>query len=74
MLQFNALYRGKDSGLQSEPEDSGGKFLYISPGISYTVARGVQLYGFVQKPIYQYINGVQLAADWSAVIGISVRF
>jgi hypothetical protein len=25
-------------------------------------------------PVYQYVNGVQLTADWAAVAGLSVRF
>ena len=74
MLQVNALYRGRDSGLQAEPEDTGGRFLFLSPGISYALSRGTQLYGFIQKPLYQYVNGVQLTADWSAVVGLSTRF
>lgn len=74
MLQFNALHRGRDSGLQADAEDSGGNFLYLSPGVSYTITRSLQLYGFVQKPIYQHVNGVQLTADWSALAGITARF
>jgi hypothetical protein len=74
MIQVNALYKGRDSGVQAEPEDTGGKFLFVSPGISYAVAKNFQVYGFVQKPIYQYVNGVQLTADWSAVAGVSARF
>jgi hypothetical protein len=38
------------------------------------IARNLQLYGFVQLPLYQYVNGVQLTADWAAVVGISSRF
>lgn len=30
-----------------------------------------RLYGFVQLPIYQRVNGTQLTADWAAVAGIS---
>lgn len=74
MVQLNALYKGRDSGLQAEPQDTGGKFLFVSPGMSYAVTRNAQLYGFVQLPVYQYVNGVQLTADWSAVVGISSRF
>lgn len=74
MLQLNALRRERDSGLQAEPGDSGGTFLFVSPGASYAVAKGTQIYGFIQKPIYQYVNGVQLAADWSAIVGLSTRF
>jgi len=74
MIQLNALYRGRDSGLQAEPEDTGGKSLFLSPGISYAVSKGTQLYGYIQKPLYQYVNGVQLTADWSAIVGLSARF
>ncbi len=74
MVQLNALHRSKDSGLQAEPDDTGGKFLFISPGASYAITKTFQVYGFVQKPIYQNVNGVQLTANWSAVIGISTRF
>jgi hypothetical protein len=74
MIQLNALYKGRDSGAQAEPEDSGGNFLFVSPGISIAVSKAFQLYGFVQLPLYQYVNGVQLTADWSVVAGISARF
>jgi len=74
MLQLNALKRSRDSGLQAEPDDTGGKFLFVSPGVSYALTKNAQIYGFVQKPIYQYVNGVQLTADWSAVVGVSAKF
>src|SRR5262245_2251704 len=74
MLQLNALYKDRDSGSEAEPENSGGKFLFISPGLRFGVGKNVQLYAFVQLPIYQYLNGVQLTADWAGVIGVSARF
>ena len=74
MLQLNALYKDRDKGDEAEPEDSGGKFVFVSPGLAYVVTKSIQLYGFVQLPVYQYVNGVQLTADWAAVAGISTRF
>ena len=74
MLQLNALRRGRDSGAQAEPDNTGGTFLYLSPGMSYEVWKGTQAYAFVQKPLHQYVNGVQLTADWSAMVGLSTRF
>jgi hypothetical protein len=35
---------------------------------------GSAFYSFVQLPLYQYVNGVQLTADWAFVAGASVRF
>ena len=74
MLQLNALYRGRDAGSEAEPDDTGGKFAYVSPGVSVAINKTLQIYGFVQLPIYQYVNGVQLVADWSALIGVSAKF
>jgi hypothetical protein len=42
--------------------------------VSFALSKSTQLYGFVQLPLYQYVNGVQLTADWSAVVGFSARF
>jgi hypothetical protein len=46
----------------------------MSPGVSYAIAPKTQIYAFVQKPIYQYVNGVQITADWSLLVGLSSRF
>jgi hypothetical protein len=74
LLQFNGLWRGRDSGAQAEPEDSGGQYFFISPGLSVLVTPKVQLFALVQLPIYQYVNGVQLTASWGATAGVGVRF
>ena len=74
LLQANGLIRGRDSGAQAEPEDSGGRSLWLSPGLSYAFTKNIQAYGFVQLPVYQYVNGVQLIASRSFVLGLSTRF
>lgn len=74
LLQLNTQIKGRDRGLEAEPEDTGGKFVFLSPGVSVAIGPRVQLFGFFQKPIYQHVNGVQLTANWSATAGISARF
>ena len=74
MLQMNALYRARDKGVQAEPDDTGGNFVFLSPGLSYAVTKTIQAYAFFHKPVYQYVNGVQLTSDWSAVAGVTMRF
>ncbi len=74
MLQLNAQYKARDSGANAEPAESGSRSISISPGLSYRVTPSVQVYGFVQKPIYQYMNGAQLTSDWSAAVGINTSF
>jgi hypothetical protein len=74
MLQLNYLHRRRDKGAEAESEDSGGDALFASPGLSYALTSGLQAYGFLQLPLYQYVNGVQLTADWALVAGVSARF
>jgi hypothetical protein len=74
LLQLNTLWKDRDSGANAEPEDTGGTFVHLSPGVSITLGDKTQLYGFVQVPLYQNVNGVQLTADWSVAAGLSHRF
>jgi len=74
LIQLNMSIKGRDSGAQAEPEDSGGRFVSISPGLSYAVSQTLQVYAFVQLPVYQYVNGVQLTASKAFVAGVSGRF
>jgi len=74
MLQLNAQVKDRDSGENAEPEDSGQRQLFLSPGISWNAWRNAQVYAFAQLPLYQAVNGVQLTAKWSALAGVSWRF
>jgi hypothetical protein len=74
LLQLNALYKARDRGDQGEPDDTGGKFLFLSPGLSYAFSRKIQAYGFLQLPLYQNVNGVQLVARHAVAVGLNMRF
>ena len=74
LLQLNALYRGRDSGTNAEPEDSGGRAVFLSPGITLNLTEKLRAYAFMQLPLYQYVNGVQLTADRGVLVGLSARF
>ena len=73
LVQLNLHWKGRDQGVNAEPEETGGTFINISPGISYLVTPRLQFYGFAQLPLYRYVNGTQLTADWSAVAGVSYK-
>lgn len=73
-LQLNTLKKGRDTGPEAEFEDSGSWTVSLSPGVTYAVLANTSIYGFVQVPIYRYVNGVQLTARWAALVGISTRF
>jgi hypothetical protein len=74
LMQLNALWKDHDHGENAEPEDTGGVFIYFSPGVSVALGDKTSAYGFVQIPLYQRVNGVQLVADWSVAAGVSRRF
>jgi hypothetical protein len=75
LAQINMLWREQDSGVNAEPDESGGTFIYFSPGLLVPLGSDeVQLYGLMQLPLLQDVRGTQLTADWAATLGLSVRF
>ena len=74
LAQINLLWRGHDSGAHAEPADSGGKYIYFSPGLALPVGRDMQIYGLVQLPLLQKVRGIQLTAEWAATLGLTMRF
>jgi hypothetical protein len=73
-LQINGRVTGKDSGSNASPADSGGKTIYLSPGATVAITEKVKVYGFVQLPLYQDLNGYQLAPKYTASVGVHVEF
>ena len=74
LVQLNMLAKGRDTGVAAESEDSGGRFVFLSPGLSYAVSDTMRAYAFFQQPLYQYVNGVQLTARRAVLVGITARF
>jgi len=71
LLQLNALERRADGGANADTVNSGGRSLFISPGISVSLGKNLNVYSFVQAPLYQHVNGLQLAPRWNASLGLS---
>jgi hypothetical protein len=74
LLQVNTVLRGRDRGVEAEPLDTGGTSVWIAPGASYAATKDLRLYGFLQLPLLQYVNGVQITATKAVVLGINARF
>jgi hypothetical protein len=72
LLQLIGSYRVHDTGSQANPGNSGYERLMISPGIEYDID-AVKLYGDVEVPIYQHVNGNQIVAPIYAkfIVGYS---
>lgn len=71
--QANFRVKGKDdvgaSGL--EEEDTGGSWLYLSPGLRVSTGTRASIYGLVQIPVYQRVNGIQLVSDANLYFGVT---
>jgi hypothetical protein len=80
MLQLNFIRRENDRGpdIASDPVTgaliSGGQLLYLSPGVTVRVGGGTSVYGFVQVPVYQYVNSLQLVPKYTATLGVRQSF
>lgn len=86
LLQLNANLKDRDTGNGGKVNaHSGSHSLSISPGLSFAATTKTRLYGFVQLPIYQYVNPDpawvdgqpitgQLTAPWTVSVGISQTF
>lgn len=74
-LQLNAQVRGHD--MDSDPTgqaNSGGRALYISPGLTFTLDDGWHGHVFMQFPLYQQVYGLQLAPTRIISLGTSYSF
>ncbi len=74
-FRMNALHRAKDKRDGQVFASSGGDWIYVSPGITYSILgrgiHGLQLWSNLEIPIYQNVNGSQLTEDWTARFGLS---
>ncbi|HEY3698690.1 MAG TPA: hypothetical protein VGK97_05110 [Spongiibacteraceae bacterium] len=73
-FQLNARHIERDSGANADIFSTGGTLLYLSPGISVPINKQASIYGFVQVPLYQDFNGVQLAPRYTASLGARFSF
>ena len=81
MLQLNYIYRRPDTGVAAAPPDaltggpgSGGTLVYLAPGALIRVGSGTSIYGFVQLPVYQHVNSLQLSPRYILTLGVSHAF
>lgn len=74
--QVNLRHSAKDDvGLTEEnPALTGGTYLYLSPGLRLLAGAGTSLYGYVQIPVLQRVNGVQLVSRANYLVGVQRRF
>jgi hypothetical protein len=73
-LQVNARIEKRESGPNADVDNSGATLVYLSPGFNWNVSRRFSAYAFVQAPLYQRVNGLQIEARWLASVGLHYVF
>ncbi len=74
-LQINARYVEHDTGANADTVSTGGTIAYLSPGVGVPIGgSGVELYTFLQLPIFQNLFGVQLAPTYTFSLGARYLF
>jgi len=73
-LQINAKTSQHDSGANADRPNSGGTLAYLSPGLTVNVQENLKVYGFLQVPIYQHVEGNQLTPRWTGTLGVRYTF
>ena len=86
MLQLNYIHRQPDTpdtgvNAGATPPDAltggpatGGTLVYLAPGASFRVGGGTSVYGFIQLPIYQNVNSLQLSPRYTLTLGVKHSF
>ncbi|HEY4038472.1 MAG TPA: hypothetical protein VGM15_06585 [Burkholderiaceae bacterium] len=79
LFQVNYAHRNVDTGnlVNVEFDGSpltGGDLLYLAPGVSAHLGAGFSAYGYVQFPVFQDVNGVQLTPKEIYSVGIRKTF
>ena len=73
-VQVNVTHRRGDQGALADVGDTAGTVAYLSPGFSWSALPKLQVYGFVQLPVYSKLAGYQLFPRWTATTGLSYAF
>jgi len=73
-LQLNARHAGRDDYRGQGVPSTGSDSFSLSPGIRFGPGKELELYSYVQIPVYQDVNEAQLAPRVGFIVGLSKRF
>ncbi|HVZ66373.1 MAG TPA: hypothetical protein VG936_17555 [Lacunisphaera sp.] len=73
-LQLNIRTEDRERGVNSDRANSGGTVAFLSPGITAQFSARLGAYVFVQLPVYQRWNGLQLQPRALVITGLNCRW
>ena len=73
-LQANARHAGRDDYRGDGVPSTGSNAVSLSPGVRFRTGDRLELYGYVQLPVYQNVNEAQLVPRVGLLVGFSKSF
>lgn len=73
-LQLNLKAESREHGANADTANSGGTLAYLSPGVTAEITPRASGFVFVQLPVYQRVNGLQLEPRWILSAGLRCAF
>ncbi len=73
-LQLNVKWEGREHGSEADTDNSGSTIVHLSPGVTAELGRNSAAFVFVQLPLYQRVNGLQLEPRWLLSFGLNHHF
>jgi hypothetical protein len=73
-LQLNLKTESREHGDEADTPNSGGTTVYLSPGATAEITTRSSAFVFVQLPVYQRVNGLQLEPKWLLSSGVRFKF
>ncbi|MDR3368133.1 TonB-dependent receptor [Rhodoferax sp.] len=73
-MQLNVRHVNTDSGDAADTYATGGTLAYFTPGVIVPLTSTLSVYSNLQIPVYQNVNGIQLAPKTIFSIGARVAF
>jgi len=69
-LQLNVKTETREHGAMADTANSGGTQAYLSPGVTAELNQHANAFVFVQLPVFQRVNGLQLESRWLLSTGL----
>lgn len=73
-LQLNVRAEKPESGANADIANSGATLAYLSPGVTLNFSRRFAGFVFVQAPVWQRVNGLQIEPRYSISAGLHYIF
>jgi hypothetical protein len=73
-VQLNVQGTGRDDYAGMSVPSTGHTYVYFTPGGRIRTKDGLAFYGYIQLPVYEYVNESQLAPRAGLIVGLSKTF